>query len=407
MTAAPAPREANRPSGPSTPPQDAGFPAPRIDERARRRALAAIVASAAAIATGLSLGLPLLALVLQARGVSGTWIGLNTAVAGLASLVVPPFVTPLAARVGATRLLIASLAVVAVSFGAFRATDDLFAWFVLRAIFHAALTAAFVVSEFWLVTLAAPEKRGLMVGIYATVFSVGLALGPIVLSLTGSTGGMPFVAGTAILAMAVIPAWVARGARPDLHDAPSRSTFGFVLASPAATLGVFAFGAVESGGLAMLPLWGLAQGFDEARAAWLLTAVGLGNVVLQIPLGLLADRAAHLRLLALASAVGVAGALLLPLAGTHLAALLVLLFVWGGTVAGLYTVGLAALGARFHGADLAGANAAFVAMYGLGMLVGPGLIGAGLDASARFGAPLVMAGFFALHLAVLAAVRRL
>ena len=56
------------------------------------------------------------------------------------------------------------------------------------------------------------------------------------------------------------------------------------------------------------------------------------------------------------------------------------LFLWGGATAGIYTVGLAHLASRFSGADLAGANAAFVFCYALGMLVGPLAIG---DAMAR------------------------
>ncbi len=47
----------------------------------------------------------------------------------------------------------------------------------------------------------------------------------------------------------------------------------------------------------------------------------------------------------------------------------------GGVVAGLYTVGLAHLGSRLGGADLAAANAAFIFCYSLGMLVGPQTLG--------------------------------
>ena len=365
-------------------------------------ALAAILGTAAAIATGLALGLPLLALILEGRGVSGTLIGLNTAVAGLASLVVPLFVTPLARAFGTARLLIGSLALVAASFAAFHLVDHLAGWFVLRALFHGALTTAFVVSEFWLVMVSPPEKRGLMVGVYATVFSIGLALGPILLSLTGSDGPLPFAVGTAVLAAAVVPAFVARRTCPVLEHAPGRSPVGYVAAAPIATFGVLAFGAVESGGLSFLPLWGLAAGLDETRAAWLLTAVGLGNVVLQIPVGLAADRYDKIRLFGLVSLVGVLGAVALPFTANNLPATLAVLFLWGGIIAGLYTVGLSALADRFHGSDLAGANAAFVAMYGLGMLVGPAAIGVGLDVAPRAGTPVVMAAFFALHLAVVA-----
>jgi hypothetical protein len=48
-------------------------------------------------------------------------------------------------------------------------------------------------------------------------------------------------------------------------------------------------------------------------------------------------------------------------------------------VLGLYSVGLAHLGSRFRGSDLAAANAAFAFLYGSGALGGPGIGGPALD----------------------------
>jgi hypothetical protein len=48
-----------------------------------------------------------------------------------------------------------------------------------------------------------------------------------------------------------------------------------------------------------------------------------------------------------------------------------MLFVWGGLAAGLYTVALIELGARYSGATLVSATAAVVTAYGVGALVGP------------------------------------
>ncbi len=363
-------------------------------------ALTGIIVAAGAVAIGLGLGVPLLSLVLEARGVSGTWIGLNTATAGLASLIATPLAGPLAHRIGPARLMIWSLAVSAATFLAFHFVENLVGWFVLRGLFHGALSFAFVMSEYWIVSRAPPERRGLMIGIYATMFSVGLAIGPMILAAVGSAGLAPFAIGAAILALAPLAVAFASGSEPELEEAPSVAMGTYVRAVPVATWGAFAFGAVETGGLSILPLHGLGVGLDEARAAMLLTAVGLGNVALQIPIGLMSDRFDTRRLIALVSVIGVVGCVALPFAAASFWLMLAILFVWGGFVAGLYTLGLAVMGARFSGADLAGANAAFLFMYALGMLVGPGLIGAGLDLSPAFGAPLVMGAFFLGHLGV-------
>ena len=76
------------------------------------------------------------------------------------------------------------------------------------------------------------------------------------------------------------------------------------------------------------------------------------------------------------------------------------LFVWGGGVAALYTVGLAHLSSRLTGRDLASANAAFVFCYGFGMLIGPQAIGIGMDTFGPDGFGYALALFFALYIAL-------
>lgn len=172
-----------------------------------------------------------------------------------------------------------------------------------------------------------------------------------------------------------------------------------------ATAAVLVFGAVETGGFALFPVYGSRIGYTEADAALLLSVIGLGNVLLQIPLGLLSDRMRDRRhLLVICALVGLAGMLALPYAAGNWMASAAILFVWGGVVAGLYTIGLAHLGSRLTGRDLASANAAFVLCYGLGMLVGPQAIGIGMDLYGVDGFAYSIAVFFALYLG-LAAIR--
>jgi len=120
-------------------------------------------------------------------------------------------------------------------------------------------------------------------------------------------------------------------------------------------------------------------------------------VLAQIPVGYLSDRMNRRRLLLRIAAFGLVGSLILPAFGTaHFLAFAALLTLWGGVVGSLYTVGLAHLGSRYHGPELASANAAFIMLYSLGMLAGPPVIGIGMDISPPNGF------FFALSLMLLA-----
>jgi MFS family permease len=75
-----------------------------------------------------------------------------------------------------------------------------------------------------------------------------------------------------------------------------------------------------------------------------------------------------------------------------------LLFVWGGVVAAMYTVGLAHLGSKLSGHELASANAAFVLCYGVGMVLGPQAIGIGMDMFGPNGFGWALALFFGIYL---------
>jgi hypothetical protein len=48
-----------------------------------------------------------------------------------------------------------------------------------------------------------------------------------------------------------------------------------------------------------------------------------------------------------------------------------LLFVWGGSVGGYYTLGMLNVGQCFKGSDLTAASSLFVMAYTAGMVVGP------------------------------------
>jgi MFS family permease len=378
------------------------------DPQARNLGIAAAILIIALVGVGLSLTIPLLSLEMERMGVSGTMIGVNTAVAGIASIIAVPFVPRVAARIGMGRMLGLAIATVIVTLVLFKASFNFWLWFPIRFVFSVALGALFVLSEYWISALAPPERRGMVMGIYATVLALGFAAGPAILAGVGTSGWPPYLAGAALLALASGPLLLARGLLPTLDHAPPRRFSVYVLALPVATLAGMAFGAVETGGFAILPVYGLRIGFDAESAAFLVSIVALGNVLMQLPLGLLADRMNKGLLLVIIAVLGCLGAALLPaVAGTG-QAFQALLFVWGGVVGGLYTVGLAHLASRFEGPDLAGANAAFVVFYNIGLTLGPPIVGAAMDYNNPHGFAYALSAFFVFILlgGVMGAMRR-
>ncbi|MCT8973178.1 MFS transporter [Microbaculum marinisediminis] len=371
---------------------------PESRQQGRLRSMAAAIVCISVVGFALSLTLPLLSLMLEARGVSDTWIGLNTAVAGVAALIVSPLTAGLARRFGTTRLIYLAILAGCVCL-LLLAPAPFWLWFPLRFILSAAITILFVISEFWINAAAPDHKRGLVMGIYSTVLSMGFALGPAVLAIFGSASTVPLGIAIAAFLFAAVPVAFAGPLVPRVEGRANYRLLALLFVAPAATLAAFVYGSGESTMFTFMALWGIRGGLTESTAALLITMAGLGNMLSQIPIGLVADRANKTLALAVCGAFGFIGAALLPATVGTPWLVFTVIFFWGGMAAGLYTVGLTQLGARFSGADLAAANGLFVMLYAVGMLVGPGVGGIALDLWPLYGMPMVIATFFGIYAA--------
>ncbi|MBB3138039.1 MFS family permease [Rhizobium pisi] len=367
--------------------------------------LVAAISSISAVGIAIGLGLPLLSIILEKRGISSTLIGLNTAMAGIAAMAAAPVTTKLAHKYGVAPTMLWAVLISALSALGFYYAQEFWMWFPLRFAFHGATTTLFILSEFWINAASPPSKRGFVLGIYATVLSLGFAAGPLLFSLLGSDGIFPFLIGAAAILLAAIPIFIARDESPILEEKPELHFMRYVFLVPTATAAVFIFGAVEAGGLSLFPIFAVRAHFTESQAALLLTMMGVGNVIFQIPLGLLSDRIADKRpLLACMALMGFVGSMMLPVLVNNWLLMAGILLFWGGCVSGLYTVGLSHLGSRLTGSDLAAANAAFVFCYAMGTVAGPQVIGAAIDVAGNNGFAWAIAAFFGLY-ALLSGIR--
>jgi hypothetical protein len=147
----------------------------RDDERVQWLPMIAAISAISVVGIAIGLGMPLLSVILETRGYSASMIGLNTAIAGIASIAAAPLATPLAARFGVAWTMLAMITTGALAFTGFYFVPYFWMWFPLRALLHLSLTVLFILSEFWISTSAPPHRRGLVLGIYATVLSLGFA----------------------------------------------------------------------------------------------------------------------------------------------------------------------------------------------------------------------------------------
>jgi MFS family permease len=360
----------------------------------RRWGLAAAITSIAVFGVGVGISAPLLSLMLETRGIDSSATGLNAGASFLGVVVGPLAVPRLVARFGFKHCLLVAIPLSTVFFLLLRASDDLFVWFALRFFEGVVGSAIFAATEAWISQLAGAEGRGRTMGIYTAALSGGFAIGPIVLSETGTAGWSPFIARAGIAAFAMLPLLAVKGGGGKF-DLPGSHPLEMMARMKPVVMIVVLFAMYEATTVTLLPVWGERAGLSLATAAALVSPVFVGAILFQIPVGLFSDLAGRAVTMRVCAGLGMAGAAALPALTVHASSLAIVLMVWGGFTTGLYPIALATIGDRFHGGDLLNANAALVIAYGTGAFIGPILGGAAMDFWNPHGITMLLTAMFA------------
>ncbi|MER9418966.1 MFS transporter [Mesorhizobium sp. M0306] len=368
-------------------------------------AITGVIATVSVFAIAQGLSYPLLSFILQRQGVSPAMIGLSAAMTPIGFIVSSPLVPALARRFGAGRTALICAALSALVLALIGWTQNVYLWFPLRFLIGAVTNPLYVLSEVWVIALAPPERRGRVMGIYSTIISAGFAAGPLCLLAVGTVGWPPFLVGIGafLFCGACLASVLAR--LPKVDESGHRvSVLGFVPQAWLLLSAVVVAAGFEQAVLALLPVYGTHYGIAEARMSALLSVMIAGNIAMQVPLGLLAERLTARLVRFICVSVTVLGCVLLPvLIETPL--IWPCVFIWGAVSYGIYTMSIIELGERFTGSALVAGNAAFSLMWGVGGIAVPPLAGSAMDVLGAGGLPMTL-GAICLALAVVTAIRR-
>lgn len=313
---------------------------------------------------------PLLSLILESRGVSANVIGINSAMMPLGILLFSPAIPLAAQRFGARQVAIAAALISALLILAYRMFDQLEAWFIIRLFHGMSLSTLFVLSEAWIVEFAHEQHRGKIVAIYGAVLSASFGAGPALISVIGIDGWLPFVIGAVVIFAGIIPLGLIRERRStDTRHTDKKGVVSFAKKAPVLLLCVLVFAVFDAATLSLLPVYGLDFELSLAASANLLTALIIGNTVLQFPVGWLADKFEHRQVLLGCTACCALMLVILPFVMTTFWMWPVIIIA-GTSGYGIYTVSLTSLGNRFSGDELIRGSSAFAVMWGVGALIG-------------------------------------
>jgi MFS family permease len=181
---------------------------PDLSRYNRKRSLAGVIAAMAVVNLVYGITFPLLALVLDAQGVSKTLIGLSTIAQAAAVIVIAPWTPTLLRRFAPSRVMQTVTVVLAALFILAGLFPNVWFWFPLRFVIGGMTALLWISSEALINELAEERWRGRIIGFYSSVGAAGFAMGPLLLILTGSKGMAPFYATTTMILLEEIPLFV-------------------------------------------------------------------------------------------------------------------------------------------------------------------------------------------------------
>ncbi|MCP1212241.1 MFS transporter [Acetobacter okinawensis] len=329
----------------------------------------------------MGLGAPLFTLDLTEKGYGTGMVAANSMMHAVGALAIAPFMPRLAVRLGPQRAIFLALIGGGVTLLLFPFSPSIWPWFPLRTLLGAFCEVILVLSESWLNQITDNHARGRVMGLYSTLLSVGIAIGPALLSLTGRQGKLPFIGTAAILLLAAVliraPWMVSPPPAPPTQHRLRR----YLLLAPIAITATLLIAMLDGAATSFLALYAMHSGWSEHAATLLLSVMLLGATAMQVPIGWVSDRTNRRTVMIVLSILACGGALLWPVALRHPALAYPLLFVWDGVFASMYSVAMAAAGNRYHDGDLVAIYALCSLAWGIGSFTGPAISAAAMQAS--------------------------
>jgi MFS family permease len=343
-----------------------------------------------------------MALLMLGNGLQGTLLGVRADIEGFATavtgVVMSSFYAGLLAgaalaprligQVGHVRVFAAFAAVASAAVLLHAVFLEPVVWALMRVMSGFAFAALFIVAESWLNSETRNDARGRVLGVYMIVSSGGMALGQILLNVADPRDFVPFTVVSVLVSLAVVPMLLSTGPTPKIAAAGPTDFRRLYRSSPLGVVGVVTSGVVVGSVLGMGAVFARQSGLATADVASFMFVILLAAMVVQFPLGYLADR--FDRRLVIIAAVAVSGAAGVAATVVGGVAALALVVVAAAIGFPLYSISVA------HTNDYLGADAMVAAaggltlLNGVGAAVGPFAVGLAMSAFGPLGFALFL-----------------
>lgn len=297
------------------------------------------------------------------------------------------------AKVGHVRVFAALGSLISATLISYPVLTDPYAWMVLRVILGFSLSGVYVTAESWLNDASTNATRGQSLSTYVLVQMFGLVAGQGILSAGDPSGFLLFIIPSILVSISFAPILLSVQPAPAFQATRPMSLLTLYRASPFGTIGMLLMGAVYAMQFGMGSVYATEMGLSLGQISLFMSAIFVGAIVMQYPLGWISDRMDR-RVLIVTSA-SLSG--LVGLAGFAFADSFVVLVavaaLMGGLSQPLYALLIAYTNDYLSVETMPAASGGLIFLNGLGAIGGPPLAGLAMASIGPGGYWLMMAVF--------------
>lgn len=277
-------------------------------------------------------------------------------------------------RIGHIRAFAVFAAVTAATTLAYAAFFDLTAWLILRIINGFCIAGLTATIESWLNMRSSNETRGRVLSVYMVTFYLAIVAGQSMINLADVAGPDLFMYAAALIGLSLIPVAMTTLGEPNLSESRVLKVWDLYAASKVGVVGAGVAGLMVGSFYAMGVVFALKIGLSASQAAFFMSAVVLGGLIFQIPMGVIADRFDRRIVMSCALiAVGVTwGTLAVFVAsGLSVTTLLIMAVFFGGAMSSVYPLCVAQTFDRLEREYYIAASGRLLMVYSIGATIGP------------------------------------
>ena len=283
------------------------------------------------------------------------------------SIVVPRIL----ARVGHVRVFGAMSAIASSAVLVHVVFLDPSVWTSMRFASGFSFAGMYIVCESWLNEKATNETRGQLLSLYTITNMGGMGAGQMMVSFGQDGGTGLFLLASVMVSIAVVPILITASSAPNF-EAPERISFRrLIQVSPLAVVGMTCIGVIISMVFGMGAVYGSLIGLNNTQIGYFITAITLGTLIFQYPIGRLSDTFDR-RAVILVSAIiaGFIAGIASLFGPDNFPTLMVLMLILGGLIFSLYSLFIAHANDYLTPSQMVAMSSGLLMVNGAGAVIG-------------------------------------